>query len=330
VAPGRAACYEARTDGSFAGVDTLFVTKVVVFAGFLGSVAYVHYRGRERLSFRRQITDHSTFLAPYNGLVYLFAGTSQRPILDGAEFPELALFRENWQVIREEAQRLYEAGYVRASERYDDLGFNSFFRKGWKRFYLKWYGAPLPSARELCPRTVALVESVPSVHGAMFALIGPRNRVGNHRDPFAGSVRYHLGLMTPNSDDCRIFVDGQQYAWRDGQDLVFDATYVHRFENLTDQPRIIFFADVERPIRNPAVRALNRWVIRHVVGMSATKNLEGEPVGLANRVFGVLYRVRRPLKRIKKANRTVYYALKYGLIVGVLYLALFAGMSALR
>jgi beta-hydroxylase len=308
-------------------ITPLFATKLLALGGFIGSALYVHRRGRVRLTFRRQLTDHSTFLAPYNVLVYACSGVPRRPIQKVADFPELAVLRERWQEIRAEAQRLYEGGHVRASDAYDDLGFNSFFRKGWKRFYLKWYGEPLASARALCPRTVELVESIPTVHGAMFALIGPHSKVGNHRDPFAGSIRYHLGLITPNSDDCCIFVDDERYSWRDGQDFAFDETYVHRFQNLTDQDRIILFCDVERPIPNPVMRAVNRWVIRNLVGMTATKNVEGERVGLANRVFGFVYQFRAPLKRMKKANRTVYYALKYGLILAVLALFLLAGAT---
>jgi beta-hydroxylase len=311
-------------------MSPFFFAKLALVLSFVAAALYVHLRGSARLSFRRQITDHSTFLAPYNVLIYLFSAVPVKPILDVNEFAELAPLRDNWATIRDEAVRLGEVGHIRASTDYDDLGFNTFFRKGWKRFYLKWYGDALPSAKALCPRTTALVESIPSVHGAMFAMMAPRSSVGGHRDPFAGSIRYHLGLATPNSDECRIFVDGAFYSWRDGKDFLFDETYVHWFENKTDQSRIILFCDVERPIRNPVVRALNRFAIRHVVGMTATKNVEGEKVGLANRVFAVVFRARAPLKRLKKANRTLYYAVKYGLMIAGLYLLLFAGFAANR
>jgi beta-hydroxylase len=326
--PGRAA--DERRERRVGSVTTFFFFKLGLLGAFITSVLWLHFRGRERMGFRRQLTDHSTFFAPYTALMALFSKVPRRPILDARDFPELAVLRERWQTIRDEAARLHEGGGIRASERFDDVGFNSFFRKGWKRFYLKWYGAPLPSARRLCPQTVALVESLGSVHGAMFALIGPHGKVGNHRDPFAGSLRYHLGLITPNSDDCRIFIDGTPYSWRDGQDLVFDETYVHRFENLTDQPRIILFCDLERPLHNPLVRAVNRALIRWVVGMTATKNVDGEKVGAVNRVFDVVYRVRPTLKRLKRANRTLYYAVKYALIAALVHVVLFAGVGPLR
>ena len=311
-----------------------FVARLATFGTFLGSVLYLHYRGRERLSFRRQLTDHSTFFAPYNTLIDLASSLPRRPVLDVNDFPELASLRENWTTIRDEARRLYEAGYVRVSERHEDLGFESFFRRGWKRFYLKWYGAPLPSARALCPNTVELVESIPSIQGALFALIEPRKKISAHRDPFAGSLRYHLGLITPNHDDCCIFVDGEHLAWRDGQDFVFDETYVHRFQNLTDQPRIILFADVERPIGSPVVRALNRWVSRHVVAITASNNLDDERAGFANRVHRHVHRLRQPLqrtsKRLKRRHRSLYYVLRWSALTGVLFLLLFAGSGILR
>jgi beta-hydroxylase len=311
-------------------VSPILTLELLAFSILVAATLYTHYRGHDRLNFRRQVTDHSTFLAPYNCLVYLFSGVPRTPTLRVEDFPELLGLRNHWRTIREEALRLDEAGYIRAPDRYDDLGFNTFFRKGWKRFYLKWYGDPLPSAQSLCPRTVDLLRSIPSVHGAMFALMPPQSHVGKHRDPFAGSLRYHLGLATPNSDECRIFIDGNPYSWRDGQDVVFDETYVHHFENRTDHRRIILFCDFERPIRNSVMRAVNRWVIARILPLTATRNVEGEKVGFANRVFAVLYPARRPLRSFKKAHRRIYYVLKYLALVATAGLVLVGSYAALR
>ncbi|WP_425513489.1 aspartyl/asparaginyl beta-hydroxylase domain-containing protein, partial [Xanthomonas fragariae] len=53
-------------------------------------------------------------------------------------------------------------GHNSAADGYTDIGFNSFFRRGWKRFYLKWYGTAHPSAAELCPQTTALLHAIPT------------------------------------------------------------------------------------------------------------------------------------------------------------------------
>ncbi|MGH6634584.1 MAG: aspartyl/asparaginyl beta-hydroxylase domain-containing protein, partial [Gammaproteobacteria bacterium] len=53
------------------------------------------------------------------------------------------------------------------------------------------------------------------------------------------SLRYHLGLVTPSSDDCFINVDGVPYSWRDGEAFLFDETYLHYARNDSDQYRLI-------------------------------------------------------------------------------------------
>src|SRR5215831_1638878 len=134
------------------------------------SAVMANYRGRVRLRFGRQLFDHSTFTWPYNGLVYLFSRVPNVPYLEAHRFAELAPLAANWQMIRDEGLRLINEGAIRAATGDNDVGFNNFYRRGWKRFYLKWYDDPMPSAERLCPRTVALLRSVPQVHGAMFAL----------------------------------------------------------------------------------------------------------------------------------------------------------------
>lgn len=301
----------------------LLESRFIFLYALVFAAAYVHLRGRVRHGFLRQLTDHSTFFAPYNVLMYAFSSVPSKPYLEVRDFPALAPLAEQWRTIRDEALQLQDAGYIRAALKYNDAGFNSFFRTGWKRFYLKWYEDPLPSARALCPRTVALLESIPSVTGAMFALLPPGGRLVRHRDPFAGSLRYHLGLVTPNSERCYLSVDGQRYHWRDGEAVVFDETYIHYAENQADADRIILFCDVERPLRSRIVAALNRWVSRHLVKATATQNVDGERVGAVNVAFGYLYRVRLLGKRIKQWDARAYYAIKWLMIGGLLYLVFF-------
>lgn len=203
------------------------LVKVTLVGLFVASVLFVHFRGRARLPFLRQLVNHSAWFAPYNSLMYLFSSVPSKPYLDRSRFPELDELKNNWQTIREEALNLFDEGYIRAALNNNEAGFGSFFKKGWKRFYLTWYDGPLPSAQQLCPKTVELVSRIPNVKGAMFTLLPGGSHLNPHRDPFGGSLRYHLGLSTPNSDNCRIYVDGQPYAWRDGEDVMFDETFVH-------------------------------------------------------------------------------------------------------
>ena len=293
--------------------------KFLVLYGFIAAALFVHFRGKARHRFTRQLTDHSTFLAPFNCLLYLFSAVPNRPVLDLASFPELKVLQDNWQTIRDEAVALRKEGNIRASDSYDDLGFNSFFKTGWTRFYLTWYGTDLASAQARCPKTLALLDRCPSIHGAMFAALPPGGSLVAHRDPYAGALRYHLGLVTPNDDRCRIYIDGEPYSWRDGEGIVFDETYIHKAMNETDQDRIILFCDLERPMRNGLARGFNRFLSRHVVSLTATKNVPGEHVGAFNRAFKYVYVIRRKAKALKAYNRKLYYAVKYALFGGLAY-----------
>lgn len=297
--------------------------KLMVLLLFVATGIYIHLRGRVRHTLARQLTDHSTFMAPYNTLMYVFSAVPAKPFIELQHFPQLDCLRENWQTIREEGLRLFDEGYIRAAGKYNDLGFNSFFKSGWKRFYLKWYDDFLPSARNLCPQTSAMLAKIPTVHAAMFALLPPGAKLPSHRDPFAGSLRYHLGLVTPNSDKCRIFVDGELYYWKDGEAVIFDETFIHRAENQTDVQRLILFCDVERPLSNPLARALNRFIGRPLARAAATQNMEGEKVGVLNKIFAYVYHFRLLAKRIKKWNKSVYYFLKWLILGGLMY-AVFA------
>ena len=302
-----------------AAFDPLSLKFLVVYA-YVGAVLAVHLRGRVRLRFDRQLVDHSALFAPYNLLMYAFSKVPSRPVVDRSGFGELDALRNHWQTIRAEALALAEGGHIRKAEGRNDASFDSFFRQGWKRYYLKWYGNALPSAQAQCPRTVALVNAIPTVKAAMFALLPPGSRLNPHRDPFAGSLRYHLGLVTPNSPDCRILVDGEELVWRDGEDFMFDETFVHWAENRTEHTRVILFCDIERPLRTPLIRAINRAVSRFMGQATATENVPGEPVGAINRLYARLNRFNGALGRWKRTRPRIFRSVKYVLIVAVLTL----------
>jgi len=291
-----------------------------ILAIFVLCSVYVQNRGAvQHATLTRKLTDHSNIMSPINCLFYGFSRIKKSVFIDPALFPELKVLQDNWQLIRDEAMALNKESLIKASDDLDDLGFNSFFKTGWKRFYLKWYGTSLTSAQRLCPQTVQLLERIPSVKGAMFASLPPGASLCKHRDPYAGSLRYHLGLVTPNSDDCYIIVDGQKYAWRDGEAVMFDETFIHYAQNHTDQNRIVLFLDIKRPVNFFLVDWLNSFLSRFLLAAAATKNMEGDKVGILNKAFGYVYQIRIVGKKLKAFNKPLYYFIEYTLYVALLY-----------
>ncbi|MDB5796831.1 MAG: lpxO, partial [Paucimonas sp.] len=273
-------------------------------------------RGRVRLPLLRQLFDHSSFMAPINSLIHAFSAVPHQPYLALAHFPALQPLQDNWKMIRDEALAMQQMEKIRATDKNDDAGFNSFFKTGWKRFYLKWYDASHPSAARLCPRTVALLRDIPEVKAAMFASLPPGARLNPHRDPFAGSLRFHLGLATPNDDRCFIDVDGQRYSWRDGQGVLFDETYIHSAYNGTDQQRVILFCDVERPMRFRWAQGFTRLLGHTMMTAASSPNETGDQLGTVNRLFRFVWHAGQYRRRFKRWNRHAYYVAKFSLIAG--------------
>jgi beta-hydroxylase len=288
--------------------------KWIIVLLWISAVLFGHFRGKVRLPLRRLFLDHSVLLAPINALMVMFSRVPTTPYIPLSEFPELKVLEERWQEIREEALKLSEMQRIKAAENHDDLGFNSFFKYGWKRFYLKWYDAQHPSALELCPKTVALLHSIPSVKAAMFAELPPGGQLNPHRDPYAGSVRFHMGLVTPNDDACYIDVDGQRHSWRDGQAVVFDETYIHEAYNHTAHNRIILFCDIERPVTVAWVSALNKWFSRVVMSAASSPNDGRDQTGAINKLTRYHDKFETQRRAFKQWNRTVYKLTKYTLI----------------
>lgn len=291
--------------------------KYIILILFILCVIYVHYRGKVRYNFWRQLSDHSTFTAPMNVFMYLFSRAPTTPYLQPEQFPELRVLRENWEAIRDEGQRLMEIQQIKASDKFNDAGFNSFFKTGWKRFYLKWYDDSHPSAMDLCPHTTALLRSLPSVKAAMFAELPHGSRLPRHRDPYAGSLRYHLGLITPNDDRCFIEVDGERYSWRDGEGVMFDETYLHYAENQSGENRLILFCDIERPMRYRWAQSINHWLGKNLMSAATAPNDENDRTGGVNKVFKHIYSIRKVGKRLKAWNRTGYYIIKWIVFAGI-------------
>ena len=301
-----------------------------LIALFLLSALAVHLRSRVRLKLGRQLASHATVFAPYNLLMYAFSAVPAGAFPDRKRFTAVDVLRDNWQTIRDEAAGLFDHGHIRDALKDDDASFASFLKVGWKRFYVKWYGEPLPSAQTLCPKTVELVNRIPGVKAAMFALLPPGTTLNPHRDPFAGSLRYHLGLITPNSPDCHIFVDGQEYFWRDGEDVIFDETCVHWVENKTDMTRVIFFADLERPLRSRAMAWINHHVGNFMGAITASPNQVSERTGAINRLFSALRQRREKNRGFKQRHRKLFKAMKFAGSVALLWILLLAPWPLLR
>jgi beta-hydroxylase len=199
--------------------------------------------------------------APLNAALYLSTPKAERSAflpLDSRVFPHLEDFRRNCKLILEEAAGASVPEMARSDR---GFAFQDIGSPGWRHFFIRWHGTTDPVAAAFCPTTSRLVEAAPEIRIAFFSILEPDSHIKPHVGPYRGVVRYHLGLRTPNDERCYIAVDGRRYTYHDGQDTLFDDTYVHAVENDCEQPRVILFLDIERPFEGRLARSLNRAVL---------------------------------------------------------------------
>jgi aspartyl/asparaginyl beta-hydroxylase (cupin superfamily) len=180
-------------------------------------------------------------------------------------FPWVKHVEDNWTVIREEVERLLEdhaalPNFQDISK--DQIGITNDDR--WKTFFLYGYGFEANLGVEMCPRTAALMRQIPGMKTAMISILSPRKHILDHRGPYKGVLRYHLGLIVPaDAEACRIRVGQDIRHWEEGRSLIFDDTFNHEVWNDTDETRVVLFVDVLRPLPEPD-SAINRLIVKAI------------------------------------------------------------------
>jgi len=214
---------------------------------------------------------------------------------------------------------LYENGHIAAKE---DLPGSSFYKDNrWTSFYLKNFNNEIPSAHELAPKTMALIDKVPSMSMAVFACLNPGKRINSHHDPFAFTLRYSLGLSTPNSAKSGLIVNGDDYKWVDGDSIIFDETYFHSAYNESDKPRIILMTDIDRPLRFKFLQKIYFLFGHYFNSLFAIDNVDASKTGIGNKFGRYLNRYKAFMKRFKHWNKPLYVTTKVVfLIVVVAYI----------
>ena len=180
-------------------------------------------------------------------------------------FPWIAEIEAQWQTIRAELEPLLEDR--EALPNFQDISKDQIEITDddrWKTLFLYGYGFEAKLGVELCPKTAALMRQIPGMTTAMFSILSPRKHILDHRGPYKGVLRYHLGLIVPqDAPACKIRVGEDFRHWEEGKSMVFDDTYNHEVWNDTDETRVVLFVDVLRPLPSPWDQ-LNRAIVKAI------------------------------------------------------------------
>lgn len=168
-------------------------------------------------------------------------------------FPWVEHIEEHWQTIREELEGVLEDR--EALPNFQDISKDQLEITDddrWKTFFLYGYGFEAELGVRMCPRTAALMREIPGMTTAMLSILSPRKHILDHRGPYKGVLRYHLGLIVPQAkEQCRIRVGDEIRHWEEGRSMIFDDTFNHEVWNDTEETRVVLFVDVLRPLPFP-------------------------------------------------------------------------------
>jgi beta-hydroxylase len=157
----------------------------------------------------------------------------------------------------------------------------------WKSFFFYAYGEKIPENCARCPRTCALLTTIPGLKSGFFSILRPGAHLAPHRGHFAGILRYHLGLIIPDTQSCGLRVDGQVVHWREGASLIFDDSFIHEAWNESAASRVVLFVDFMRPL--PAPLAALSHALVWLVAKSSVVQPGLRRLAIWNRHFATLW-----------------------------------------
>ncbi len=150
------------------------------------------------------------------------------------------VLQDSYIAIREELDTLLSTQFVKWPE-------HSLYTGDWTVFGFYGFGRRLHENCQLCPRTAAIVDSIPDKNMAGFSKLAAGTRIGSHCGRPKSQLRCHLALKIP-AGDVGLRVGPEVRRWTEGECLLFDDTKEHEAWNLAEEDRIVLLVDVQKPV----------------------------------------------------------------------------------
>jgi aspartyl/asparaginyl beta-hydroxylase (cupin superfamily) len=189
------------------------------------------------------------------------------PFYPREEFPWLEAVEKATPVIQQELAALLAAGggdfspYV---DHPDGVPLNQWAdlnrSADWSAYFLLKEGRRISDHAMHCPRTAALLETLPLADipgiapAAFFSLLKPRTLIPPHTGVTNTRLVVHIPLVVP--EGCWFRVGNEKREWRIGEALIFDDSIEHEAWNGSDEPRYLLIFDIWNPLLSPAEREL--------------------------------------------------------------------------
>ncbi len=217
-----------------------------------------------------------------NSIISQYDGGLNRPVIFDVKrtFPELSILEESFHDIKAEYENVNEHFEIPA---YHEVEQREYAISGkidqnlkWKVFLLYYSGETPDLAKELCPKTCALLEGIPNIYKAFFSVLEPGKSIPAHNGPYRGYLRYHLGIKVPKESPPSMRLKDQIYHWKEKEGLLFDDTWNHEVMNKSNQERVVLIIDLLRPLPflpNQINRFITKFLLKKVRIEKVLKNV---------------------------------------------------------
>lgn len=255
--PGHAPMWQARrvlTPG-----PACLILAPAVFMRVLNTVVVVENSGAP-MAFRNWIKARMTAR-----LRRIHAGIDPPPVLDMARhFPAHDELVALWPALRDEALAVHGA-HPRIPRFHDISPTQRRISAGdglaWRMLMVQSYGHVIRANAAHKPVLAEFLARHPEVATAALSYLDQGKHIPRHRGPFRGVLRYHRCLHAPDGGTDLapwLEVDGQRFAYRDGEGLLWDDTFVHEVRVPGPAPRLALLLDLRRQV--------TRWLHRAIYG----------------------------------------------------------------
>jgi aspartyl/asparaginyl beta-hydroxylase (cupin superfamily) len=176
------------------------------------------------------------------------------------QYPFLQKLEEGWEAVLEELDNLLYNEAANDKTYFSAWPETDIYEGTWDVFGLYLNGKKFEKNCSFCPKTTALIESIPGITTAGFSALAPDTYISPHVGYTDEVLRCHLGLITPKAkpevpqlesdcllvQTCGLKVDQSLYNWVPGKAFVFDDTKEHSAWNYGDRTRFILLIDFKR------------------------------------------------------------------------------------
>lgn len=196
--------------------------------------------------------------------VLYFPGISTAVFHPRESFPWIEALEARFEVIRKEAierclmARDHVAPFLSLGQDDRKEDYLGGTLATWDACFFYRDGQRIDDVHRHCPGTSSALSSLPLVtirdHAPeiCFSILGPDTHILPHTGVTNTRLVVHLPLRVPG--DCALRVRGQRHAWREGETVVFDDTFVHEAWNRSNEPRIVLLMDTWNPNLTEAER----------------------------------------------------------------------------